>query len=297
MVAVDNLLTGVLGNVEHLSRDSRFEFRELDICEPFDCGPCDYIFHLASPSAPEDYLVHGITTLKTGSLGTFNVLEAARKSGIKFLLASASEVYGDPLENPQHEDYWGNANPIGERSVYTQAKRLSEVATVAYRRYHNVDTRIARIFYTYGPRMRINDGRMISQFVKNALLGEELVIYGDGTHKRSLTYVSDIIDGILRVARSYEHEPVNIGRPEQITVLECAQRVLAMTGSRSKVRHAEAIADDPKQRCPDTRKARKLLGWEPKISLDKGLEWTVGYFRTVLSTHQPGGRGKSECGC
>lgn len=284
VVVVDNLLTGRIDNIQHLSRESRLEFHDLDICEPFDCGPVEYVFHFASPAAPSDYMVHGITTLRTGSLGTFNALDLARKYGAQFLLASASEVYGDPHENPQHEDYWGNVNPIGERSVYTQAKRLSEVAVVAYRRYYNLDTRIVRIFYTYGPRMKRNDGRMVSEFIKNSLLGEHLVIYGDGTHKRSLTYVSDTIDGILRVAHSHEHGPVNIGRREQITVFECAQQILAITGSRSTVRFAELLADDPKQRCPDITKARKLLGWEPKVDLQTGLRTTAEYFRREVGS-------------
>jgi dTDP-glucose 4,6-dehydratase len=282
VTVVDNLLTGRIDNIQHLSRDSRFEFHRLDICEPFDCGPVEYVFHFASPAAPADYMVHGITTLRTGSLGTMNALDLARKYGARFLLASASEVYGDPNENPQHEDYWGNANTIGERSVYTQAKRLSEVAVVAYRRYYNLDTRIVRIFYTYGPRMKIDDGRMISEFMKNSLLGEDLVIYGDGTHQRSLTFVSDAIEGVLRVAHSHEHEPVNIGRSEHITVLECAQEVLAVTGSRSKVRFAEPLADDPKKRSPDITKARKLFGWEPKVDLQTGLRRTAEYFRREL---------------
>jgi dTDP-glucose 4,6-dehydratase len=198
VVVADSLLTGRIDNIRHLSRDSRFEFHDLDICEPFDCGQVEYVFHFALPAAPADYMVHGITTLRTGSYGTFSALELARKYGARFLLASASEVYGDPHENPQHEDYWGNVNPIGERSVYTQSKRLSEVAAVAYRRYYNVDTRIVRIFYTYGPRMKNNDGRMVSEFIKNSLSGEDLVIFGDGAQKRSLTYVSDTIEGILR---------------------------------------------------------------------------------------------------
>jgi len=280
VVAVDNLLTSRIDNIRHLSLDSRFEFHELDICEPFDCGPIDYLFHFASPAARTDYMVHGIVTLRTGSFGTFNTLNLAHKYGAKFLLGSASEVYGDPYHNPQREDYWGNVNPISERSVYTQAKRLSEAATMAYRRYYNLDTRIARVFHTYGPRMTIDGGGMISEFIKSSLLGEDLVIYGDGTNTRSLTYVSDTIEGILRVARSYEHEPVNIGRAEQITVLECAQQILAVTGSDSKVRFAEPQSDDPKQRSPDIRKARKLLGWEPKVNLPTGLRRTVDYFRT-----------------
>jgi len=282
VVTVDNLLTGRMDNIQHLSRDSHFEFRRLDICESFDCGPVEYVFHFASPAAPADYMVHGITTLRTGSYGTLNALDLARKYGARFLLASASEIYGDPNRNPQREDYWGSANPISERSVYTEAKRLSEVAAVAYRRYYNLDTRIVRIFYTYGPRMKIGDGRMISEFMKSSLLGEDLIIYGDGTQKRSLTFVSDAIDGILVVAYSHEHEPVNIGRSEQTTVLECAQRILAVTGSQSRVRFSEARADDPRGRSPDITKLRKLLGWEPKVNLQTGLRRTAEYFRTEL---------------
>ena len=279
VIEVDNLLTGRMDNIQHLARDSRFDFDELDICEPFDYGPIDYLFHFASPAAPVDYMVHGIATLKTGSYGTFNALNLAHKYGAKFLLGSASEVYGDPHANPQREDYWGNVNPVSERSVYTQAKRLSEAATVAYRRYYNLDTRIVRIFHTYGPRMNFDGGGMISEFIKNSLSGVDIVIYGDGTRIRSLTYVSDTIDGILRVAHSYEHEPVNIGRAEQITVLECAQQILAITGSDSKIRFAEPQPDDPKQRAPDIRKARKLLGWEPKVNFPTGLQRTIDYFR------------------
>ena len=282
VAAVDNLLTGRIDNIGHLVRDSRCEFHEWDICETFDFGPVDYVFHFALPSAPADYTAYGISTLKTGSQGTFNTLELARKYGAKFLLASGSEIYGDPQQTPQRESYWGYANPVGERSVYTQAKRLSEVVVVAYRRYYNLDTRIARIFLTYGPRMKTDDGRMMSEFIKNSLLGQDLVIYGDGTHKRSLTYVSDIVDGILRLSRSYEHDPVNLGRPEQITVLECAQCILGMTGSCSSIRYAGSMPDDPKERCPDIRKARELLGWEPKVSLDMGLRFTIDFLREKL---------------
>lgn len=282
VIAVDNLLTGQLDNIDHLVRDSRFEFYEWDICEPFDVGSVEYVFHFALPSAPADYITYGITTLRTGSYGMFNALEFARKYGAKVLLASGSEIYGDPQQAPQQESYWGYANPVGERSVYTQAKRLSEVAVVAYRRYYNLDTRVARIFSTYGPRMKTDDGRMVSEFIKNSILQQDLVIYGDGTHKRSLTYVSDIVDGVLRLARSYEHDPVNLGIPKQITVLECARRILEMTGSCSNIKHTGSMPDDPKERCPDINRARKLLGWEPKVSFDTGLHSTVDFFRDKL---------------
>src|SRR5207248_1298746 len=230
VIAVDNLLTGRLSNLEHLEHEPRFELREIDICEPFDCGNVDYVFHFASPASPVDYSVHGIATLKVGSLGTFHALEMARKYSAKYLISSTSECYGDPLEHPQKETYWGNVNPIGPRSVYDESKRFAEAATVAYRRYHKLDTRIARIFNTYGPRMQLNDGRVVPNFMKQALRGEDLTVYGDGTQTRSFCYVSDEIDGFIRLAKSSETGPVNIGNPQEFTILECAQRVLAVTG-------------------------------------------------------------------
>lgn len=282
VVVVDNLLTGRAANLEHLRHDSRLEFQEHDICTPFDFGPVDYVFHFASPASPVDYSIHGIPTLRVGSLGTFNALELANKYGAKYLISSTSECYGDPLEHPQKETYWGHVNPIGPRSVYDEAKRFSEAATVAYRRYHKVDTRIARIFNTYGPRMQINDGRVIPNFMKQALRGEDLTVYGDGSQTRSFCYVSDEIDGLLRLAHSSEPGPVNIGNPAEFTILECAETVLAVTGSRSRLRYEPLPQDDPKQRRPDITKAKQLLGWEPKIGLEQGLKMSFDYFREAV---------------
>ena len=279
VVAADNLLTGRMSNIEHLSRDARFEFKKVDVSEPFDCGAVDYIFHFASPASPVDYGAHGIETLKVGSYGTFQSLEVARKYSAGFLLASTSECYGDPQEHPQKETYWGHVNPIGPRSVYDEAKRFAEAATMAYLRYHKVKTHIVRIFNTYGPRMQVNDGRVIPNFMRQALRGEGLTIYGDGSQTRSFCYVSDEVDGILRLSRSEEHEPVNIGNPTEFTILECAQQVLAVTGSKSALVREPLPQDDPKQRRPDIGKARRLLGWEPKIDLETGLRMSLKYFR------------------
>jgi len=281
VIAVDNLLTGRLTNLHHLRNEPRFELKQLDICEPFDCGRVDYVFHFACPASPVDYMAHGIATLKVGSLGTFHALEIARKYGAKYLISSTSECYGDPLEHPQKETYWGHVNPIGPRSVYDEAKRFSEAATMAYHRYHHVDTRILRIFNTYGPRMQVNDGRVIPNFMKQAIGGEELTVYGDGSQTRSFCYVSDEIEGIMRLARSSEHEPVNIGNPNEFTILECARRVLAITGSKSKIRFEALPQDDPRQRRPDISKAKRLLDWEPKIDLEVGLQMSLDYFQTA----------------
>jgi dTDP-glucose 4,6-dehydratase len=283
VIAVDNLVTGRLSNLAHLRSDSRFEFRQLDVSETFDCGPVSYVFHFASPASPVDYSAHGIPTLKVGSLGTFHSLDVAHKYGAKFLVASTSECYGDPLEHPQKETYWGNVNPIGPRSVYDEAKRFAEAATMAYLRYHNVDTHIVRIFNTYGPRMQIKDGRVIPNFMRQAMLGEDITVYGDGSQTRSFCYVSDEVEGILRLSKSAEHTPVNIGNPAEFTILECAQEVLTITGSRSKIRHEPLPQDDPKQRRPDISKARQLLGWEPKIDLQTGLRMSLEYFKTAVA--------------
>jgi len=283
VVAVDNLLTGRLSNLDHLRKDSRFEFRQKDVSEPFDCGSVDYVFHFASPASPVDYSVHGIPTLKVGSLGTFHSLDVARKYGAKFLVASTSECYGDPLEHPQKETYWGHVNPIGPRSVYDEAKRFAEAVTMAYLRYHKVDTHIVRIFNTYGPRMQINDGRVIPNFTRQAMRGENLTVYGDGSQTRSFCYVSDEIEGILRLSKSGEHSPVNIGNPTEFTILECAQQVLAVTGSKSQIRYEPLPQDDPKQRRPDIGKARQLLDWEPKIDLPAGLRMSLDYFRKAVA--------------
>jgi dTDP-glucose 4,6-dehydratase len=283
VIALDNLLTGRRENIEHLANEPRFEFLESDVCGKFDCGPVGYVFHLASPASPVDYMIHGIETLQVGSIGTFNALECARQHRAKFFLASTSECYGDPAVHPQKESYWGNVNPIGPRSVYDEAKRFSEAATMAYLRYHKVDTHIIRIFNTYGPKMQINDGRVIPNFMKQALTGEDLTVFGDGTQTRSFCYVSDEIDGIVRLAHSDEHEPTNIGNPNEFTMLQCAEKVLEVTGAKSKIRFEPLPQDDPKQRRPDITKARTLLGWEPKIDLTTGLKLSLDYFKTAVA--------------
>ena len=270
-------------NIAHLRSEPRFEFRQQDVCLPFDFGKVDYIFHFASPASPVDYLEHAIETLQVGSLGTMNCLELAKKYAAKFFLASTSECYGDPLEHPQKETYWGHVNPIGPRSVYDEAKRFAEAVTMAYHRYHQVDTHIVRIFNTYGPRLQLNDGRVISNFMKQALLGEDLTIYGDGSQTRSFCYVSDEVAGILALAKSDEHEPTNIGNPGEFTILECAKVVLEVTGSHSKICFEPLPQDDPKQRKPDIGKAKRLLGWEPKIDLRTGLQMSLEYFRSSLA--------------
>src|SRR6266498_1139706 len=282
VVAVDNLLTGRLSNIEHLRREGHFEFLQLDINRQFECGEVNYVFHFASPASPVDYMVHGIDTLKVGSLGTMRALDIARKNHAKYLFASTSECYGDPIEHPQKETYWGNVNSIGPRSVYDEAKRFTEALTMAYHRYYGVDTRIVRIFNTYGPRMQLNDGRVIPNFMKQALRSEDLTVYGDGSQTRSFCYVSDEIDGFLRLAKSDEHLPVNIGNPNEFTILECAKRVIATTGSSSRIRYENLPQDDPKQRRPDITKARTLLDWEPKVQLDEGLHMSLGYFRHAV---------------
>jgi dTDP-glucose 4,6-dehydratase len=279
VVAVDNLLTGRADNLRHLANESRFTLEQHDICKPFDFGKVDYVFHFASLASPVDYMRHGIETLAVGSSGTFNSLDLARKYGAKFLLSSTSESYGNPTVHPQPETYWGNVNPIGPRSVYDESKRFAEAATMAYHRYHNVDTRIVRIFNTYGPRLQLNDGRVISNFMKQALLGEDLTVYGDGKQTRSFCYVSDEIDGILRLSRSSEQLPVNIGNPGEFTMLECAEVVLKVTGSKSKIRFEPLPEDDPMQRKPDITKAKELLGWSPKVDLETGLNLSLPYFR------------------
>ena len=283
VICADNLLTGRMENLEHLRNESRFEFLQQDVCLLFNPGKVEYIFHFASPASPVDYLQHGIATLQVGSVGTLNCLELARTHHAKFLLASTSECYGDPLEHPQKESHWGHVNPIGPRSVYDESKRFAEAATMAYHRYHHVDTRIVRIFNTYGPRLQLNDGRVISNFMKQALLGEPLTVYGDGLQTRSFCYVSDEIEGILKLSRVQESFPTNIGNPHEFTMLECARLVLQATGSSSPVRFEPLPQDDPKQRRPDITKARTLLGWEPKIGLRAGLELSLEYFRAALA--------------
>jgi dTDP-glucose 4,6-dehydratase len=283
VVCVDNLITGRLANLEQFNNERRFEFQEADVSKPFDFGAVDYVFHFASPASPVDYAEHGIETLQVGSYGTFNALELAKKYQAKYLVSSTSECYGDPSVHPQDESYWGNVNPIGPRSVYDEAKRFSEAATMAYHNYYGVDTRIVRIFNTYGPRLQINDGRVISTFVKQALKGEPLTVYGDGQQTRSFCYVSDEIEGILRLSRSEEHLPVNIGNPTEFTILECANLVLDVVGSTSKIQRMPLPQDDPKQRCPDISKAKRLLGWEPAITLKQGLLLSLDYFRKEVA--------------
>lgn len=282
VIGVDNLSTGKMANLEHLSSESRFRFIERDICLPFDPGKVDYVFNLASPASPVDYSRLGIETLQVGSAGTFNTLELARKYQAGYLHASTSECYGDPEVHPQVETYWGNVNPIGPRSVYDEAKRFSEAAVMAYNRYHGVNTHLVRIFNTYGPRLQANDGRVISNFMIQALEGEPLTIYGDGSQTRSFCYVSDLIDGIVRLSRSEEHLPVNIGNPTEWTIAECAKEVLAVTGSKSEIVQKPLPQDDPTRRRPDITRARTLLGWEPKIQLREGLERSLEYFRASV---------------
>ncbi|KAA6458686.1 SDR family oxidoreductase [Acidobacteria bacterium AB60] len=279
VIGVDNLLTGNYRNFAHLRNEPRFEFAEQDITRPFDPGPVDLVFNMASPASPADYLTYGIETLMVGSVGVRNSLEIAKKCGARFLHCSTSECYGDPLEHPQLETYWGNVNPIGPRSVYDESKRFAEALVMAYHRYERVNTRLVRIFNTYGPRLQANDGRVISNFLRQALDGEDLTIYGDGSQTRSFCYVTDQIEGQLRLMSSEEHTPVNIGNPEEFTILECAQAVLAITGSKSKLAYEPLPEDDPKQRRPDITKAREVLGWEPKIPLTEGLRLTIPWFR------------------
>jgi len=279
VVGVDNLCTGSTSNLSHLTNEPRFSFLEQDICKAFDPGTMDFIFNFASPASPVDYTRLGVETLMVGSAGTINTLDLARKYNAGYLHASTSECYGDPEVHSQVETYWGNVNPIGPRSVYDEAKRFSEAAVMAYHRYYGVDTHMVRIFNTYGPRLQMNDGRVISNFMAQALRGEPLTIYGDGSQTRSFCYVSDLIDGIVRLSRSEEHLPVNIGNPDEWTIVECAREVLAVTGSKSEIVARPLPQDDPTRRRPDITKARTLLGWEPKISLRQGLQSSLQYFK------------------
>jgi dTDP-glucose 4,6-dehydratase len=283
VIAVDNLVTGRASNLDQLRHEPRFTVEVKDICEPFDYGRVDYVFDFASPASPADYLKYGVETLQVGSLGVFHCLDVARKYNAKFLLASTSECYGDPLEHPQKESYWGHVNPIGPRSVYDEAKRFAEAATMAYYRYYQVDTHIVRIFNTYGPRLQLNDGRVISNLMKQALCGEELTIYGEGKQTRSFCYVADEIEGILRLSRAAEHFPVNIGNPQELSILECARKVLKVTGSASRIGFAPLPQDDPTQRRPDITKAKTLLGWEPTVDLESGLKLSLAYFREAVA--------------
>jgi dTDP-glucose 4,6-dehydratase len=287
VVGVDNLCTGRHVNLAHLANERRFNLVQQDICEPFDVGPVDYIFNFASPASPADYARLGPETLMVGSQGTKNTLDLARKYKAGYLHASTSECYGDPDVHPQTESYWGHVNPIGPRSVYDEAKRFSEALIMAYHRYYDVNTHMVRIFNTYGPRLQPTDGRVISNFMIQALLDEDITVYGDGQQTRSFCYVSDLIAGILLLSKSSEHLPTNIGNPVEWTIKDCATEILAVTGSKSRIRYEPLPVDDPMQRCPDISKAKSLLGWEPKISLRQGLALSLDYFRASLPTRQP----------
>jgi dTDP-glucose 4,6-dehydratase len=282
VIGMDNLATGHVGNIEHLTgRDFVFVRHDVTNYVAIE-GPLDRVFHFASPASPIDYLKLPIQTLKVGSLGTHNCLGLAKAKGARFLLASTSEVYGDPLVHPQREDYWGNVNPVGPRGVYDEAKRFAEAITMAYHRVHGVETRIVRIFNTYGPRMRVQDGRAIPAFMGQALRGEDVTVFGDGSQTRSLCYVSDLVDGIVRLMASRVSDPVNVGNPHELTMRALAERVVALAGSSSRIVERPLPVDDPKVRQPDITRARTLLGWEPKVTLDEGLPRTLAYFRSKL---------------
>lgn len=287
VLCIDNLLTGTTDNIAHLRANPRFEFLKHDVTEHIHVdGPVDAVMHFASPASPVDYLEMPIQTLKVGSLGTHKALGLAKAKQARFLLASTSEVYGDPLCNPQPESYWGNVNPVGPRGVYDEAKRFAEAMTVAYRTFHNVDTRIVRIFNTYGPRMRANDGRVVSNFIVQALQGKPITVYGDGQQTRSFCYVSDLVRGILTLLNADRIDgigmPFNIGNPQERTVRDLATKVIAMTGSSSVIVTRELPVDDPHVRCPDSRRTESILGWKAEVSIDEGLERTIAYFRKAL---------------
>jgi dTDP-glucose 4,6-dehydratase len=287
VLCLDNLITGDLRNIEKLFGHERFRFIKHDVTGYIHVpGRVDAIFHFASPASPADYLNFPIQTLKVGSLGTHKALGLAKEKKALFLLASTSEVYGDPQVHPQREDYWGNVNPVGPRGVYDEAKRFAEAMTMAYQRYHRVETRIARIFNTYGPRMRLDDGRALPTFMAQALCGEDLTVFGDGSQTRSFCYVDDLIEGIYRLAHSAERDPVNIGNPSEITIREFAERVLAVTGSSSRIVHRALPVDDPKIRQPDIARARRILEWEPQVGLEDGLRRTLDYFKGKLKASE-----------
>jgi dTDP-glucose 4,6-dehydratase len=280
VIAIDNLITGNVANIEHLAGNPDFKFIRHDVTEYiFVPGKVDYVWHFASPASPIDYLKIPIPTLKVGSLGTHNALGLAREKGATFLLASTSECYGDPLIHPQTEDYWGNVNPIGPRGVYDEAKRFAEAITMAYHRFHQMNTHIVRIFNTYGPRMRLNDGRVVPAFIGQALTGEPMTIFGDGSQTRSFCFISDLIDGIFRLMMSDFHEPVNIGNPREMTIRQFGEEIRRITGTASQIEHKPLPVDDPKVRQPDISRARKVLGWEPKVDFDKGIRETIEFFR------------------
>ncbi len=283
VVGIDNLLTGDIANISHIAnRDFLFIKHDVTNYIYID-GPVDYVLHWASPASPADYLEFPIPTLKVGALGTHKALGLAKAKGARFVLASTSEVYGDPLEHPQKETYWGNVNPIGPRGVYDEAKRFAEAMTVAYHRYHGLDTKIVRIFNTYGPRMRVNDGRAVPTFIAQALRNEDITVFGSGSQTRSFTYISDLVDGVLKLMLSGVNGPVNIGNPHEMTIEEIATTIVRMTGSPSKIVYKPLPTDDPKVRKPDITRAQTLLGWEPKVKLEDGLTKTIEYFRKKLS--------------
>ena len=284
VVCMDNLITGNIENISHLSGHERFRFIKHDVTEYiFLPGKLDAVLHFASPASPVDYLEFPIQTLKVGSLGTHKALGLAKEKGARLLLASTSEVYGDPEIHPQTEDYWGNVNPIGPRGVYDEAKRFAEAMTMAYHRYHGVETRIVRIFNTYGPRMRLNDGRVVPNFIAQALSGKPITVYGDGSQTRSFCFCSDLVDGLYRLLTSSVDTPVNIGNPTEFSIMEFARKVIEITGSASRIIYKDLPEDDPKVRRPDIGKARELLGWEPKVDLDEGLKQTLEYFRSRVN--------------
>jgi dTDP-glucose 4,6-dehydratase len=282
VVGIDNLLTGDLANIAHI-KNRPFEFIKHDVTNYINVeGPVDYVLHWASPASPIDYLELPIPTLKVGALGTHKALGLAKAKGAKFVIASTSEVYGDPLEHPQKETYWGNVNPIGPRGVYDEAKRFAEAMTTAYHRYHGLDAKIVRIFNTYGPRMRVRDGRAVPAFMSQALRHEDVTVFGDGSQTRSFCYVSDLVDGIIRLMESSVNDPVNIGNPAEMTIRQIAETIIEMTGSTSKIVYRPLPEDDPKVRRPDITRARTLLGWEPKVDLREGLTKTIEYFKSKV---------------
>lgn len=283
VIAIDNLITGSTANIDHLAGNSNYEFIKHDVTKYlFVPGKVDFIYHFASPASPMDYLELPIQTLKVGALGTHNALGLAKEKGATMLIASTSEVYGDPLIHPQTEDYWGNVNPIGPRGVYDEAKRFAEAITMAYHRYHGVDTRIVRIFNTYGPRMRLRDGRVVPAFIGQALAGEPLTVFGDGSQTRSFCFVSDLVDGIFRLSQSDTPDPVNIGNPGEMTILQFAEKIIEKIGGDSKIEFRELPEDDPKVRQPDISRAQEVLGWEPVVAFDEGIEKTIDYFRKTV---------------
>jgi dTDP-glucose 4,6-dehydratase len=288
VLCLDNLVTGADSNIAHLVSNPRFRFSKQDVSKFIEVeGPVDAVMHFASPASPPDYLKFPIQTLKVGALGTHNALGLAWAKKARFLQASTSECYGDPEVSPQPETYWGHVNPIGPRSVYDESKRFAEALTMAYHRQHGVDTRIVRIFNTYGPRMRLNDGRALPNFLYQALVGEPITVYGDGKQTRSFCYVADLIEGIYRLLESNEHEPVNIGNPAEITIMEFAERVRALVGTNVPIMHQPLPQDDPKQRCPDITKAKRILKWEPKIDLEQGLKITYDFFKQQVAATKP----------